>query len=554
MIIQALIVMPPCIRSANLREGMIGSDGYGTLYKTIVKEYNKFIYAADQGDKDLAAYTIQIAITTLIIGYDSHRLPIPESFKPIKERIQDKNKGVIRGMTQGKRVNFTARTVAGPDPSLKFNQVGLPEEWRKALTREIVVTNFNRDSIVKMLNPSDPNQPVTITHITFSQGERRGRQIRVTESNRGKLNVVPGDKVTRWGQDGDMVLLNRQPTIHKQGMMGHEAIFMPGRTVRIPLGPTSAYNADFDGDELNVHAVQTIEGAIDIMGKMDVRNCILNAQDNKPLMGPVMDSLTSAYILTQDDVLVDNDLWDDMMMLITANDSLPSLEDRLQKRGMGRTPDASDNNIEKYSGKALFSALLPEDFYYKKSGVIVWDGILVSGVITKSTLGTTHNSIVQVMYKKYGSHRVVDFLSDAPKILERWLSNRGFSIGLSDCFPTNERHRQIIREEVAKTKIQVQQMGVKLNDPLEEARREREIIARLGQTKDIGGRISEESLTPMNAINVMTRSGAKGSVFNTAQITGLLGQQFVEGGRIPNQLMGGRRSLAYFEPDSLDPE
>ena len=547
MIIQVLAVMPPCIRNANIREGMVGSDYYGTLYREIIKKHQNYLETNDRKKKDQDYDYIQKAITAIITNYNSPILHVPESFKPIKVRLQDKNKGIFRGMLSGKRVNFSARTVAGPDPALKSNQARLPEEWRKDLTREVIVTDFNYQSLMEMMKNK------MITHITPSEGKSKDQQIRVTDNNRDKLSFRPGDKVTRWGQDGDMVLLNRQPTIHKQGIMGHEAVFMPGKTIGLPLAVTTPYNADFDGDEMNVHAVQTIEGVIDILGKMDVRQCILNAQDNKPIIAPVMDSLTSAYKLTQDDVYVDNDLWNDIMMQITANDGLPTLDERLERHGLGRVVDPGDG-IDKYSGRALFSAILPPDFFYRKGKVLIIDGVLVSGTLDKSTLGTSHNSIIQVLYKTKGTYRTVDFLTDAPRLLERWLTAVGFTVGLADCNPLDENDRKMVQKEVAKVKAQVKQLGTRLNDPLEEARRETEIAAKTGQAKNLGSRLSEEALRPDNSLNVMARSGAKGSVWNITQITGIVGQQFISGGLAPTSLMQGRRSLAYFKPDEIDPE
>lgn len=549
MIIKALAVMPPCIRNANMREGMIGTDYYGTLYREIVKKYQIYNDLSKEREKRDDAYDyIRKAITALITSYNSPILHVPESFKPIKDRLQDKNKGVFRGMLSGKRVNYSARTVVGPDPSLQFYQVRLPEEWRKDLTQEIVVVDFNYENLMELMREGK------ITHITPSAGKSKNQQIKVTDHNRDKLSFRPGDKVTRWGQNGDMVLLNRQPTIHKEGIMGHEAIFMPGKTIGVPLAVTTPYNADFDGDEMNVHSVQTMEGVIEILTKMDVRNCIMSSQSNSPNIAPVMDSLTSAYKITQDGIYIDNDFWYDIMMQIIAQDGLPDLDERLVRHGMGRVVDPYDG-VEKYTGRALFSSILPPDFFYKKGKVVIIDGILVSGTLDKSTLGTSANSIVQVMYKMKGRDRTVDFLTDAPRMLEKWITTTGFTVGLADCNPLNAEHRDIIKKEIVKIKAQVQQLGPRRADPLEESRRQSEIAAKVGQAKNLGSRLSEESLTDDNSLNVMARSGAKGSVWNIAQITGTVGQQALGGGGLaPTTLTGGSRALPYFKPYEIDPE
>ena len=451
-------------------------------------------------------------------------------------------------MLSGKRVNYSARTVVGPYPSLKFHQVRLPAEWRKDLTQEVVVVDFNYKNLMDLMKEGK------ITHVTPSAGKSKNQQIKVTDHNRDKLSFRPGDKVTRWGQDGDMGLLNRQPTIHKEGIMGHEAVFRPGKTIGIPLAVTTPYNADYDGDEMNFHSVQTLDGIIEILTNMDVRNCIMGSRGNKPNIAPVMDSLSSAYTMTKDDVYIDNDFWYDTMMQITAEDGLPDLNERLIRHRMGRVIDPRDG-VAKYTGRALFSATLPPDFFYQKGKVLIIDGILVSGTLKKSTLGTSPNSIVQVMIKMKGRDRTVDFLTDAPRMLEKWLTTTGFTIGLADCNPLNEEHRNLVKTEIVKIKAQVQQLGPRRADPLEESRRQSEIAAKVGQAKNLGSRLSKESLTKDNSLNVMARSGAKGSVWNITQITGIVGQQSLGGGSLaPTTLTGGTRALPYFKSDEINPE
>ena len=138
--------------------------------------------------------------------------------------------------------------------------------------------------------------------------------------------------------------------------------------------------------------------------------------------------------------------------------------------------------------------------------------------------------------------------------MDRWLTDVGFTVGLEDCYPLDPEHRKVIREEVARAKLLTEQLGAKLNDPLEEERREKEIIGHLNRVKDIGGRVSKENLKPTNALNIMALSGAKGSPFNIAQITTLIGQQFIGGKRMPQVITNGKRVLPYFEEGELDPE
>ena len=614
LIIRALIVMPPSIRSASLREGMIGRDGYGDLYKKIIKSYkshNKIMVGDNIGRKRInnedalrmkkieLRTSIQRAIIALMTPYNHSELHISESFKPIKSRINDKKNGIIRGIFLGKRVNYSARSVAGPGPSLKFYQVGLPEEFRKSFTQQVVVTNDNYEALRDLMKNGN------IVYITPSTGKSKDQQIRVSARNREKISFNFGDKVTRYGQDGDIVVVNRQPTIQKQGMMGFEAVYLPGKTIRISLSATKPLNADFDGDELNVHAPQTIEALLDVLGHLDIRRQIINPQDNRPIIVPVMDSLSSAYSLTQDNVYVDGDIWNNSMMNIEATDGLPTLEKRLTDHGIFPTRDPSTDYTDiipaerqkrsmysekglnqltkrkniydelKYSGRALFSMLLPPDFFYdeihdlefdyhhdddnddikdtKKQNVVIIDGILVNGVITGKVIGSAHNSIVQKLYKNYPDNRVVEFISDASRLLETWLTSVGFSIGLDDCDILNATNKKEIQSKINMIIAQVKQLGPTLRDPLEDFHRRNEIVAKVGQLRNLGATLSEKMMRPDNALNVMTLSGAKGSTWNTAQIAGAVGQQFIRGGLAPLELTGDTRSIAYFRPHDTDP-
>ena len=190
---------------------------------------------------------------------------------------------------------------------------------------------------------------------------------------------------------------------------------------------------------------------------------------------------------------------------------------------------------------------------------------MVRGVISKDHVGASHGSIIQVLMKDYGQDVTVNFLTDIYNVMREWLDVRGFSVGLDDFFLTKGQEtgkgaettyvepEKAIEYEVQRGKMLVRSMGWKMEDPLEEERREKQIIAYLRTAKGLGARISDKHLSPLNAFNVMAKSGAKGSTFNIAQITGILGQQFVQGQRMPETISGGRRCLPYFPQDSLDP-
>lgn len=314
--------------------------------------------------------------------------------------------------------------------------------------------------------------------------------------------------------------------------------------LKIKSSPTrKLWVSSFDGDEGTVHAPQSKDAMLEVALLMSVKNCIMNAQNNKNIIGVVMDSLTGSYLLTQPETFVSRATFMNIVSFIENNSGRDTLYERLEKYNVPRT-----------SGRALFSSILPEDFYYNKGDVLIRDGILVSGVITKDHIGSTHGSIIQVMMKDYADDQVtINFLTDIYNIVRQWLDVRGFSVGLDDCFLIGDNPEKSIQFEVERAKMLVKSMGWKLKDPLEEERREKQVIAYLNTAKGLGARISAENLAVTNAFNVMAKSGAKGSTFNIAQITGILGQQFVQGQRMPEAISDGTRCLPYFYQNSLEP-
>lgn len=536
-----IIVLPPCTRNYSYFDGIIGNDTIVEIYNEIIKlnlEYNEL--PPDSKNKkrrdeiEISTYKKYASIIDDSKEYEKGKGSIRSVIiKSLRSRLE-KKKGLVRGSIMGKRVNFSARSVASPDPSLKMWQVRLPEVWRSILTRPVTATTSNISSLEEIIQKGEA------THYTPGSGDTKGQRFIIPSSQRNKIKLQPGDKVDRWAQSGDWVMINRQPTIHKYGFLGFEVVFSPLLTVGIPLSVTRPLNADFDGDELNIHMVQTEEAQSEIENLLNVTQCIMNDQINAPIIGYHFDSLTNAYLLTQPDTVIEPDAFFGYLTLITPTNLIRYFE-RLQKYG-----------IPRFTGKALFSALLPKDFYYEKGEVLILEGILVRGVIDAKIVGPKEGSIIQELWKRYGRMTTATFISDGPILLDAWMKSRGFSIGLKDCFLQGSEHKKIIQTEIARTKLMIESYGPAVSDSLEEERRERDRIGHLNRVADLGTRITRENLPPSNALRIMEASGAKGSVSNTAQITSLLGQQFLFGKRMKPELLG--RTLPYFQSNDLSPE
>lgn len=545
MILQAIAVLPPRARPAAEVDGLQTINPLTQAYRDIIKINNALKVPIASGDTSAIIDQTMLlvkAITKLIEGSDT-TMDTTRELKGAKQMLQGKE-GIVRQYIQAKRVNFSARTVVSPDPTLQFGQVRIPEVMAPYLTVPVTVFDANREELTRFLRTGKVKY-ITPAEDDLDMNTVKKHRFTVLPSHIERYELKIGDLVERHLKNGDYVIFNRQPTLHRQSMMGGEVVLGKPLTIGIPLPYTSPLNADFDGDELNIHAVQTLGSIAELEGIVNVKDCIMNSQNNKPIMGLVMDSLTGALLLSDPDTVIDKyNFYDYMLMLQDGVPDLISLNERLER-----------HSVKPYTGRALFSAFLPPDLYYNRGDVLIIDGVLVHGKLGKSTLGNSSNSLIQIIWNEYGATRVARFITDTYRVIDRWLTNRGFSIGIQDCLLKNpEEGEKQIETILEKSRVRVRALGEKFADPLSEERRQKQIsmITNEAQAK-IGEMIVKEQLNPDNAFKIMIESGAKGAPMNIAQISGALGQQFFMGERIKPSLTGMTRTLPYF-PDDIEIE
>jgi DNA-directed RNA polymerase beta' subunit len=201
----------------------------------------------------------------------------------------------------GKRVNFCGRTVLGPDSDLEFGEVAIPREMSKVLTVPEVVHERNLDYI---LNLWDQRK---INYIYQGKGDFKGRRRLVKDSfytdeiNGKKLRPQIGDTVDRQIEDGDVLLVNRQPTLYKYSFIGDKVKLVDRKTLGIHMTETKMRNADFDGDEGNIHVIQAMDARVEAYTIANVRNLIANALTNSSMVGQVFNGIAGSYLMTADD-------------------------------------------------------------------------------------------------------------------------------------------------------------------------------------------------------------------------------------------------------------
>jgi DNA-directed RNA polymerase II subunit RPB1 len=539
MIIQGILVTPIIARPPVVEGGVVHHDQFTTKYVEIYKR------VANLTSDDTSA--LYACVRELIFDSDAKKVGLRE-FQSIVMRLQGKE-GIPRKFMMGKRNNYCGRTVSGPGPTLRFGEVGIPSVWAPVLTKKIKVTNFNIAHLTALLAAG------RITHITMHKTGLRKFVGQVGDFNTPfKYHLQIGDMVDRWLENGDRIVVNRQPTLHRQSMMGYKVVLTNNLTINLHLSYTTPMNNDFDGDENNAWNPRDFEVESEVESLMNVTNNIMSSEQNLPIMGLVMNSVSGAFLMSDPTTRIDDDLFSELLDLLTSQSDISSLSYRLRKYG-----------INPRSGQAMISAMLPADFYYEMKGVVIMEGVLISGRLGKGTVGVGHRSIIQELYKKYGSQRTANFFTDATWIFNKWLVERGFSIGLSDIVNLGtdsatkqeyDKSARVLKQELAKIFVQLDALGPAVDDPIEENFRMQNIKTLVDNAQGIGQRLAKEVLKGDNSIGVMSEvgGGAKGKIANIGQMLGSVGQQFYRGKRLQPTITNGTRLLPTYDENDEDPE
>nr|AAK00310.1 DNA-dependent RNA polymerase II largest subunit RPB1 [Glaucosphaera vacuolata] len=475
--------------------------------------------------------------------------------KSISQRLKGKE-GRVRGNLMGKRVDFSGRTVISPDPNLRLDQVGVPQTIAMNLTYPEVVTPFNVEKMRRLVM-NGPNEYPGAKYIERLDGSKVNLAF---VKNRSDIHLNNGEKVIRHLLDGDYVIFNRQPSLHKMSIMGHRVKVMRYSSFRLNLSCTSPYNADFDGDEMNLHVPQSPQARAEVMQLMMVPRCIVSPQGNKPVMGIVQDTLVGTMLFTQRDTFMEKDLVMNLLLHFRGWDGVIPPPAILKPRQL-------------WTGKQLFSMILPDvnlvrfsnthdDDDIENAGdtkVLISRGELLSGTVDKRTVGSAANSLVHVTWKEHGPEGACDLISNIQTLVNHWLLQRGFSIGIGDTI-ADEQTRFNVIEIINKAKEEVKRLVRKAQEGELQLLPGKTMMESfetgvnkvLNGARDKSGSDAQKSLLKTNNIKRMVNAGSKGSFINISQICACVGQQNVEGKRISYGFR--RRTLPHFVLDDLGPE
>ncbi|MFC7237580.1 DNA-directed RNA polymerase subunit A' [Saliphagus sp. GCM10025317] len=567
MILTVLPVPPVTARpSITLDNGQRSEDDLTHKLVDIIRINQRFMENREAGAPQLIIEDLwellQYHVTTFmdneISGTPPARHRSGRPLKTLSQRLKGKE-GRFRGSLSGKRVNFSARTVISPDPTLSLNEVGVPDRVATEMTQTMLVTERNLEEARRYV-ANGPNSHPGANYVRRPDG----RRLKVTEKNcealaglseEGELEssqtIGPGWEVNRHLIDGDIVIFNRQPSLHRMSIMAHEVVVMPYKTFRLNTVVCPPYNADFDGDEMNMHALQNEEARAEARVLMRVQEQILSPRFGKNIIGAIQDHISGTYLLTKDNPRFNETQALDLLRA-TRIDELPD-------------PSGIDDEDEPFwTGRDVFSELLPDDMNLEFTGtvgddVVIEDGQLVSGTIAEDEVGEFGGEIVDAITKQYGNTRSRVFINELSTLAMRAIMHFGFSIGIDDeTIPAEAEAR--IDETIEEAYDRVAELieayergeleslpGRTLDETLE-----MKIMQTLSRARDNAGNIAEEHFEGDNPAVVMAESGARGSMLNLTQMAGCVGQQAVRGERINRGYEN--RTLSHYQQNDLSAE
>jgi DNA-directed RNA polymerase subunit A' len=465
-IISILPVPPVTMRpSITLETGERSEDDLTHKLVDIVRINKRLKENIDLGAPDfiiqdlweLLQYHVATYINNEISGVPPARHRSGRVLKTLTQRLKGKD-GRFRHNLLGKRVNYSARTVISPDSMLDINEVGVPLTIAEEITVPEVVNDKNIKN-AKQLIMNYPSWP-TVNYVMREDGSKK----KITDLNKEEIaeNLEVGYVIERQLQNGDWTIFNRQPTLHRMGMMGHKVRVMPFKTFRLNTLNCPPYNADFDGDEMNLHVPQTIESQVETKLLANSATQIRSPRFSGPIIGASKDHVAGIFLMTDNKLKMTKE---DVINIVRHCDLDIEIPDK-----------------KTFNGKDLFSLFLPEDFSLeykdKSSHVVIKNGKLVSGAVGSKGLGAFKGKMLDEISKRYGNSFTQKFMFNITRVSLEILTRYGFSISIADLDLSDKIHKDV-NNIISKTKKDIDNLIADYHK---------------GKTKTIIGRTPRESL------------------------------------------------------------
>nr|WPS94681.1 DNA-directed RNA polymerase III subunit RPC1 [Naematelia aurantialba] len=583
---QYISVPPPCIRPSVASESGNNEDDLTQKLSEIVALNRNLQINMEQGqgiDKILSTWEVLGNTVALYINSQAPGIVPAGNAKPMRgfvQRLKGKQ-GRFRGNLSGKRVDFSGRTVIGPDPNLRIDEVAVPEKVAIKLSYPERVTDYNIAAMRQaVLNGPRLHPGANQVETTSPFGHRyrvalsyhKDKQSLARQARMLKI----GDVVHRHVRNGDIVLFNRQPSLHKLSIMCHRVRVRPWRTFRLNECVCNPYNADFDGDEMNLHVPQTEEARTEALELMSVKKNLVTPRNGEPIIAAIQDFITASFLLSRRDRFFDRQQFTQICAYLGDGELKIDLP-----------PPTIWKPVRMWTGKQIFNLLMrpnkqskvlvnleakcktpenpkpedkfPLDMSPNDSYLVIRNSEIMCGVFDKNTVGDgKKNSVFGVILRDYGPDEAAAAMNRLAKLAARWLATQGFSLGINDVIPGPQLQRekdQMVQKTyaVCDELIDLAKKG-KLENAAgcdQDATLEQKISGQLSAVRGDAGSVCMTELSRHNAPLIMATCGSKGSTINVAQMVACVGQQIISGKRIPDGFQD--RSLPHFRKKSRIP-
>jgi len=560
-------VPPPAVRpSVRNDTGQRCEDDLTHKLCDIVKTNNTLRTKIEKGvNKDLIDYwtvLLQYHVSTFI----DNKIPgIPQAkqrtgrpLRSLTERLKSKE-GRIRGNLMGKRVDFSARSVITPDPCISINELGVPIKIAMNLTYPERVNKYNREKLTKLIKNGPDNYPGAKY---IRKANQDYRTIRLKNLDINTITIDDNDIVDRHMLNGDYVLFNRQPSLHKMSMMSHKVRIMEFDTFRLNPAVTPSYNADYDGDEMNLHLPQSVQSENELKMLSNVTSQIISPRQSKPIISVVQDVTLGLYRLTKDEALMSEKQLYNLMVTNT--------------KFVGNIPNPifTDKKVKKWNGRQVLSEILPPSLNVinqnnqyddaiknnkKDNLIIIENGNIKQGIFDKKIYQDRTNGLAHILFNDNGQDEARHLFDNTQKLVCNWLVYSGFSVGISDLVISKDIDTKM-KEVINNMKKEVYEIIRKVhennyeNNSFDSNKQnfENEVNKLLNDTRNKVGKIALQNITDDNRMINMIKSKSKGNPVNIAQMVSTLGQQNVDGKRIPDGF--NDRTLPHFTKYDDGPE
>ena len=529
-ILTSLLVPPVTVRpSITLESGERSEDDLTHKLSDIVRANQRLWENLNAGAPeviiedlwDLLQYHITTFFDNTISRVPPARHRSGQPLKTITERIKGKE-GRIRHNLAGKRVNYSSRSVISPDPYLKLNEIGIPEEIAKVITVAESVTSLNLENMKKLIDKAEeyPGANYII--------RPDGRKKRITQDLKQEImeEIEPGYIVERHLQDGDVVLFNRHPSLHRPSLMAHFVKVLPYKTFRMHPAVIFPYNADFDGDEMNIHSPQTEEARSEAKVLLNVNQNLISPKNGMNLLGCNGDSVTGTYLLSKNEM----NKHDAMQLLYQSG---------IEKSNITKTVE----------GREIITEALPKKFSKREK---------VPQVVTSKYFGVEEGAGIKELDAEVNRSTTINTIRKVFALGNHYLSNVGYTIALQDLNvnqTTTDQTKKIIEDAESKTKEMIKDFEEGKTELIpgktKEESRELRILQVLNEVRTKVGEVVKREFPKDNPVNSMIVSGAGGNILHISQIACCVGQQSLWSKRI--EFGYTNRTLSSFKQGDLNP-